>query len=135
MKKGRILIAHDANHLGVVTKALEGYDLVVVSDVMGAQYQIMEDGIDLVIIGIHFDESRAIELVNIIRSDDKHKKTPIVLIRLSPTGLSESINVTTAALIKIGTVSEYLELESDPEAALKIKDVVGSLLPGEKVLA
>lgn len=123
------MIAQDAQALGMTQDALRGYDLVVVTEIRAAQRLVMEDGIDLFVIGIHFDDSRAVELVRFIRSDQRHKTTPIVFVRLLPTTLRDILGTTVLALIKMGTISQYLELENDPDFAVKIRDYVSSLLP------
>jgi response regulator RpfG family c-di-GMP phosphodiesterase len=132
MKKARIMIAQDAKALGKTKDALDAYELVVVTDLMQARYQLIEDGIDVFVIGIHFDESRAIDLVNFIRNDKKHERTPIIFVRLLPTTMKDILKTTVVALIKIGTISDYLELEGDPDFASKIKQSVSSLVPGKK---
>jgi CheY-like chemotaxis protein len=132
MKNIRVMIAQDAKALGATRDALEDYQLVVVTDMQAAQHEVIEDGIDLFVIGLHFDESRAIELVSFIRNDPGHKKTPIIFVRLLPTTMKDILKSTVMALIKAGTINQYLELEGDPDYVTKIKAAVASLMVAKK---
>jgi DNA-binding NtrC family response regulator len=124
MKKTRILVAHELNRSEVIISALMGYELVLVSDITAAEYQVMEDGIDMFIVGIHFDDSRAIELVNFIRLNKKHKTTPVIMVRLLSSAIADFLRSTTETFIKIGSISHYLELVDEPEPGKVILDAV-----------
>lgn len=127
------MIAHEPGRSQVIIGALTGYDLVVVSTLDAAVSLIKEDGIKLFVIGVHFDESRAIELVNEIRKDRKHKSTPIVLLRQSSIRITSLLRTTIDSLKKVGTVSEYLEVENNPEPGKAIRDSISRLLRGNNI--
>ena len=129
MKVARILVAQNPKGLQVTKTALSGYEVVTVDNIQRAKHQVMEDGIDLFLLGIHFDDSRAIELVSFIRNDEKHKKTPIIIMRVLPTLMVDSLRTTINALIKTGTVSQYLEVEGDQDPVDKIRKAVQKFLP------
>ena len=74
MQPARILIADLPSALPAIRQALSGYELVEVTTFELANRMLMEDGFKLVVVGIHFDDSRAIELINILRQDENHKK-------------------------------------------------------------
>lgn len=122
------MVAHDPARLEVITKALEGHELVLVNDLQAAQYQILEDEIDLFVVGIHFDDSRSIELIDLIQKDQKHTNTPVILIRLLHTPLADFLRTTVATLIKLGTVTQYLELADDLNPELSLREAVSSCL-------
>ncbi|MDZ4835909.1 MAG: hypothetical protein SGJ27_19190 [Candidatus Melainabacteria bacterium] len=95
---------------------------------------ILENGIDVFVIGIHFSESRALELIQLIRSDEKHKKTPILVIRMLgsnyPVILKQSMNAMRALRI----VTDYLEIEGNNYSKIKekIRESVDRNVPAEK---
>ncbi len=128
----RILVAATERALPQIRAALLGHEVLETATIRQAQRLIVEDGIELFLIGIHFDDSRAIELVNYIRLDQRHRKTPIAITRLTPTDMANFIRQIMDGLKRRQTISEYLELEGDPLAAAKIKDAVTMLLSSKK---
>ncbi len=128
------MIAQNSNSMEATVHALIGYELILVTNLQTAKQHVLED-LDLFVIGIHFDESRAIDLVTSIRHKGKHKMTPIILIRFMPTTLGDSLKSIASALIKVGNINEYLELEDDPDADRKLRHHVTALLPIERALA
>jgi hypothetical protein len=124
MPKGKILVAHDPSGLFTIESALHGYELVIATDFMKAELMIIEDGIDCIVIGIHFDYSRAVELVSAIHKSEKHKTTPVILVRYSPSTNEQMLRFTVNQFIDLGTVKDYLELEHDADAAEKLRAAV-----------
>ncbi|MDR3617460.1 MAG: hypothetical protein P4L53_28145 [Candidatus Obscuribacterales bacterium] len=135
MNTTRILVAHEPERSEVITSALQGYNVVLVTSIDAARYQVMEDGFKLFVIGIHFDDSRAVELVTELRKDGKHKYTPVILVRLLSSPLADFLRNTTELLCKIGTVTKYLELDTDPEPGKAILDAVDKALAARKASA
>jgi hypothetical protein len=132
VQPARILVAHDHGGLSIIEKALHGCDLVVVTDMKKVEFLTTEDGIDCFVIGIHFDYSRAVELVTTIRRSEKHKTTPVILIRCSPSPNAQMLRSTVDLLIDHGTVRQYLELDDDPDAVEKIRAAVDECLAVSK---
>ncbi len=102
---------------------------------LGHEQLILEDGIDLFLVGIHFDESRALELIPLIRKDTRHSETPIIVIRLLPTENQKLLKQSVNAMQSLHIVSDYLELEDDRKAKLKIRQAVDNYVPKEKLVA
>lgn len=128
MKTARILIAHEPQGMDLITTSLQGYDLVPVTTIEDARYHINQGGIDLFLIGIHFDDSRAVEMITGLHQNPKYQTTPVVVVRLLSSQLVDFLRSTTGALIKLGTISQYLEIEGDPDASIKIKEAVKAAL-------
>jgi CheY-like chemotaxis protein len=129
----RILVAATERVLPQVSAALVGHEVLETTTLQQAQRLILEDGIELCIIGIHFDDSRAVELVKFIRLDPSHRNTPIIITRLTPSDMSNFIRQTMDGMKKLLTISDYLELEGDPLATIKIKDSVTRVLLERKL--
>ena len=132
----RILVAASSMVLRQVSTALSGHEILETTTLRQAERLVLQDGIDIFVIGIQFDESRAVDLVKSIRLDPKHKATPIVMVRLTPSNMADSIRQTMNAMTSILSINVYLELEDDQLAAQKIRDIVATFLPSrEKLLS
>jgi hypothetical protein len=135
MNNARILIAQTPETAPITQFALVGYELVTVYDLKAAKYQVMENGIDLFVVGIHFDESRATDLIAFIREDEKHKRTPVLVVRLLASTQAYVLTIKMNALIRIEAVQQYLEIAGSPNASKKIRAAVDALLPVEKLMS
>lgn len=133
MTPARILLAEEAAILPTVTSALVGYELLATVSLRQAERLILEDGIDLFVVGIHFDDSRAMELIKKVRLDRKHGNTPIIIHRLSPSEHAELLKQTLDVMRTMNIISDYLEVEGDPDAKSKIRKAVEQYLPTKKL--
>lgn len=128
MATPRILIALEAACVSEVQEALRDYDLLLAVTLSEAQKAIAEDGIELFVIGVHFDDSRSMELIRLIRLDRKHKKVPIIVTRMLPTIQTKMLHDTLELMKVLMGITDYLELEGDPGAKAKLKSVVKKTL-------
>jgi len=135
MSIARILIAEDQKALPYVTQALAGYELLIASSMKEAEQMTLADGIDLFVLGIHFEESRATELASTIRRSPKHEKTPIVLVRILPSTIEKFIRSSTNGLKASGIITDFLEFQKTDEISSKLKKCVEALLPADKIIA
>jgi response regulator RpfG family c-di-GMP phosphodiesterase len=135
MSIARILIAEDQKALPYVTQALAGYDLLIASSIKEAERMTLEDGIDLFVLGIHFEDSRATELANIIRRSAVHANTPIILVRILPSTIAKFIRSSTNALKTSGIITDFLEFQKTDEIAPVLKKAVEIYLPADKIIA
>lgn len=129
-----ILVASTKYVLPHVRAALAGQELLEALNMQEAQRLVMKDGIELFVIGVHFDDSRAMELVKFIRLDPKHSQTPIVVVRLTPTTMADYMRQTMDTMKSLQVISDYLELEGDPAAQARIQEAVTKLLLAQKGL-
>ncbi len=107
----RVLLAHDPEKIGFLVEALRGMEVMQAGTAQEAERLIVEDGIDLFILGIHFDDSRALQVITTIRLNEKHKKTPILVVRLSPSEHTEMLRMTLDTLIKLNVITDFIEFE------------------------
>jgi len=96
-----------------IRAALSGYALIEASSFERAETAILEESIDLFLLEVHFDDSRATELVNIIRRNTQHLCTPIIIVRLAPSELLGPIRQTMISLIALSRINDYIEFRSD----------------------
>jgi hypothetical protein len=96
--------------------------------------QILEQGVDLIVCGVHFDESRMFDLLMSVKADLRARVIPFLCYRdlnsaLDPTSL-RGLHMSCAALGAAGFIDLY-ELKSQhgiPEADRRFRELICSLL-------
>jgi len=121
MRRTRILLAQEKAVIVKTCDALYGYHVIPVDTIIQAHRQILKPGLDLFVIGIHFDDSNGLELVKSIRESEHYSKTPIIIIRMLPSSLAKTLRRSVNAVRKFFEIAAYLELEasSDPVRDLR----------------
>lgn len=116
--------------------ALEGYRLAVADDFEHALRLIQEDDdIDLFVIGILFDDSKAMELIKIIRLDTDKREVPIIVTRFMPSQYEEMLSHVMDTMKALGTVSYYFEADYQQATVKKrFRKLVEAYLPAHKIL-
>ena len=120
--------------MDVLEHALVGYELLKATMLQEAERLAIENGIDLFVVGIHFDDSRAMELVKFIRDDGKHKRTPIIVVRYWPSQHEAILRQTIEVMITVGAVSAYIEADSENDASFaeRVREAVERKIPVRK---
>lgn len=121
--------------LPTVLEALAGYELLQATSLHEAERLVLESGIDLFVLGIHLDDSRCLPLIKFIRSNKHHSTTPIIVVRLLPSANPQILRHTLDAMKTIHGISDYLELEGDPQSASKIRERAEKCLPAQGLAA
>ncbi|MDR3617086.1 MAG: hypothetical protein P4L53_26250 [Candidatus Obscuribacterales bacterium] len=127
----RILLATSPSSFCLLRSALTDHEILEATTYTAAQRLCAQNGIDLFMICLMFDESRSLELVNLIRLDARYKQTPIVVVRLTTTTI-DFITQIMHSMKKLHVISDYLELEDSLQSELKIRDIVRELTFVEK---
>ena len=70
-------------------RILAGHRLTIPKSVDEAKARLQARAFALVILGVHFDESRMFELLRLVRIYDKNKLTPVVCMLAGPSRMSE----------------------------------------------
>ena len=104
---------------------LGDFTLDVTTTLSNARRKLVATKIDLFLIGIHFDDSHAIDLVHTVRHNDNYKCSPIVVIRTNASQYAAMIRQTMVAMKSNRQIEEYLELENEPDASAIIRAHVG----------
>ena len=82
--RAKIMLAIVAQKVELWQRMLEGHELVFVMSLREAMQQLAEqDDLRMVIIGVHFDESRMFTLLGDIRGHPKYRSIPVLVV-LSP---------------------------------------------------
>ena len=113
----KILIAQSPQALAKTEKAFSGYDILTAFDIKAADYWIQRHQIDAFIIGVHFDESRGVELASLIRTSAKQQNKPIIMVRLLASENSHMFRTTFGALIETDIINAYLDFDEDDDSA------------------
>jgi len=94
----KILLADTPNGDRRLTEILAGYELVVVRNLQEARGALAQDGIALVLIGVHFDDSRMFDLLRGLQDSS----IPVACMRslrfASPAISLEGLKIATTAL-------------------------------------
>jgi PleD family two-component response regulator len=97
----KILVADGQDVDGRIGEILTPYELTFVRTIGEATRALERTGYDLVIIGVHFDESRMFDLLRQIRADERYQATPVVCVASQRFGTPvsiESLEIATRAL-------------------------------------
>lgn len=113
----RILVANDLQGFKRLAEILKGEDVRFVQTLSEARQIISTVRFDLVIAGVHFDDSRAVELLQIVRTNKKTEKTPFVFIRTRHSSMAleieKTINTLQKALAHSGLIETEMLAEDD----------------------
>ena len=74
-----------------IRDCLPGHDLSFVRTMHDALSKLRHDGFQLVVIGLDFDESRMLELLQHVRGLPSYKEVPIVCVHADHMNLSEAV--------------------------------------------
>jgi CheY-like chemotaxis protein len=77
MKKLILVADHSDARLSAL---LSGHDLSFVSALDEAKKLLTGRNFDLIVIGVHFDESRMFDLLRHVRWQERHRATPVVCV-------------------------------------------------------
>jgi CheY-like chemotaxis protein len=72
-------------------ECLPGHDITFVRTMYEAMRALRHDGFQLVVIGLEFDESRMLELLQHVRALPAYKEVPVVCVHADNLNLSEAV--------------------------------------------
>lgn len=133
----RILTAVAPDTEERVRRILTGHDVLFVQHLDDARAALHADGIELILVGARFDESRMFDLLDYIRTEAQHKKIPIVAAIIAPTRMSAVTVEGLAHTTKIFGASVFINLNDfsdDDTQNARLRIIVDALLlPSEKI--
>ena len=92
-KKARILVASLPRAYLRLFAILPGHELSFVRTLSEAQVALERDHFNMVMIGVHFDESRMFELLRYVRADKRYASVPVVCFRGGASEDAKSMDV------------------------------------------
>lgn len=95
----KILVADGDRRLSEI---LAGHEVVLVRTLEEAQRAIERTQFDMIVVTVHFDDSRMFDLLRYLQASDRHGNRPLVCVRsqrfTSPTISIEGLEIATKAL-------------------------------------
>lgn len=122
----RLLVADIIEGRELAQKSLSAdYDLEFASTMQEAKSKLLGQTFDMAIVGMHFDDSRCLELLSFVRTIDNLEGIPFLIIQAKQTHLAQTVPATQqcAPLLGACEVLEALDLRSE-EANEKLKAAV-----------
>jgi hypothetical protein len=91
MSQAKVLVADIPEADDKIRECLPGHDLHFVRTFGEAIRELRKDGYQLIVIGMHFDESRMFELLRYVRSLPHHDHVPVICVQCEEVLLSDAI--------------------------------------------
>jgi CheY-like chemotaxis protein len=110
-----ILVADTPDADRRIAAILPGYDLVFVRTLDQAQQALARAHFGLVLIGVHFDESRMFELLRLVRTYEVNELTPVVCMLTSESRLSDVAIEGLDHAVKAMLANAFLNLNKFPD--------------------
>ena len=91
MSKAKVLVADVPEADDKIRDCLPGHDLHFVRTLGQAVRELRQDGYQLIVIGMHFDDSRMFELLRYVRSLPHHRDVPVICVQCEEVMLSDAV--------------------------------------------
>jgi len=91
MPHAKVLVADIPEADETIRGCLPGHELHFVRTFGEAMRELRRDGYQLIVIGMHFDESRMFDLLRYVRSGPAHKDVPVLCVQCQDVMLSEAV--------------------------------------------
>jgi PleD family two-component response regulator len=125
MKKSILVADHSDARLSAL---LSGHDLSFVGSMDEAKRALNGRNFDLIIIGVHFDESRMFDLLRHVRWQERHRATPVVCVLTADFArhavATEGLEIAVKALG--GTAYVDLRTSGDTAARAVVDELLGA---------
>ena len=130
-----VLVAASPRGLAVARELLgDGFQLIAVHSVDAALGRLAQSGIDLVLVGLHFDDSSMPALVEALKSDPSTRAIPVVCCRFLPTLLRRASLLAARHVCEALGAEAFIDVvdleqkEGRPAAARRLREVVRQAL-------
>lgn len=134
MPAARILIAASEGAIDQLSDLLSGYSLCTSTTLEEAMKFLLHNEFDLVICGAHFDESRALEFINFMRSDAGNKEAPCVVYQYKQTKLHEMTTKSLLAVKEALNIKSIIDLKELEHNEQTLRERLEDLIPEAKVI-
>jgi len=120
----RVLVADVPEMESTLRDCLPGHELTFVRTMREAIFALRRDGFGLIVIGLHFDESRMIELLSHVRGLEKYRDAPVICVQGIEVNLPGSVLRSIDVAVKALGGTAFLDLR---EGAEKFREHCGAL--------
>jgi CheY-like chemotaxis protein len=111
----RILVAVEGTER--LERILAGHELTLVADVDEAKAELQKREFSLIVLGVHFDESRMFELLRLVRTYEANKLTPVACMLTTTSRLSDLAIEGLDHAVKAMLANAFLNLNKFPDDA------------------
>jgi hypothetical protein len=94
---------------------LPGHHLTFVRTMREAILALRRDGFGLIVIGLHFDESRMIELLSYVRGLEKYRDAPVICLQGIEVNLPDAVLKSIDVAVKALGGTAFLDLRDGVE--------------------
>ena len=109
----KVLVADVPEADAKIRECLPGHDLHFVRTLAEAVRELRKDGYQLVVIGMHFDESRMFELLRYARSLPRLGDIPVICVQCMDVMLSDSVLKNMDDAVKALGGTTFIDLRED----------------------
>jgi hypothetical protein len=106
----KVLVADVPEMHDRIRECLPGHELVFASSMAQAMVALRHDGFSLIVIGVHFDESRMFELLTHIRSLPIYKDAAVICVQGLEQTLPEPVRHTVDMAVKALGGTAFVDL-------------------------
>lgn len=96
-----------------ISQCLPGHELVFVRTLAHAMATLRHDGFSLVVIGLHFEESRMFELLTHVRSLSAYDDVPVVCVQGLEFVVPEPVRKTVDRAVKVLGGTAFVDLRDE----------------------
>ena len=96
-----------------IRRCLPGHELCFVRSMYEAARALRRDGFSLVVIGLHFDESRMFELLSHVRSLPAYAEVPVVCVQGLELIMPEAVMLTVDMAVKVLGGTAFVDLRGE----------------------
>jgi PleD family two-component response regulator len=116
MKKSILVADHSDARISAM---LNGHDLSFVRTLDEAKSTLTGRNFDLIVIGVHFDESRMFDLLRHVRWQERHRATPVVCVLSAEFARHAIANEGLEIAVKALGGTAYLDLKGVGDSAAR----------------
>jgi CheY-like chemotaxis protein len=120
----KVLVADVPEMDQTIRDCLPDQDLTFVRTMREAISALRRDGFGLILIGLHFDESRMIELLSYVRGLEKYRDAPVICVQGIELNLPDSVLTSIDVAVKALGGTTFLDLRDGAE---KFREHCGTL--------
>jgi hypothetical protein len=118
----KVLVADVPDMDDKIRDCLPEHDLTFVRTMVEAVRELRRDGYEVIVIGLHFDESRMFELLSYVRTLPKYDDTPVLCVQGLELHVPEAIRKNIDMAVKALGGKAFLDLR---ERSLEMREHCG----------
>ena len=129
----RILVADTSDSDRRLSAILAGQDVMFARTIGEAQRLLAQQQFDLVMIGVHFDDSRMFDLLRQVRIEGRNKGIPVVCVRepgLGFTAVSTNTLEVTCRALDANAFVDLASLKDEEERNAALRGAIEDLIKG-----